>query len=357
LKVYFCDHCNESVPLTDLESGVAALSGDRVLCERCRPPTLASARGRHVAWIGALFGGLVGALAGAWSAVMVVRSGSSREAVGAPQPELDGLRRDVATALESIVALRDSFDALHDRSEEESSTGEGSALPVLDDVEPRLLALETAVAEAMQARDGAVTDPPPSSGGDARVEATVERVATLELRLLAIEESLTALEAAVRRGGMQRTTAPSGGAPAEGRSPVGERSRDPRDAARWEDLLGKLTDTDPGVRWESVEGLANTGDPRAVTYLIRALADPDPFVRRQAAKGLGTFGERSAIAPLLDRLEDDEEIVRESAHESLRLLTLESIPFDPAAPAKNRARDVGRWREWWASQPDAAPGG
>ncbi len=83
------------------------------------------------------------------------------------------------------------------------------------------------------------------------------------------------------------------------------------------ELLTKLKDTDPAVRFSAARALGEIKDKSAVPALMEALKDERSFVRSYAAKALGAIKDNSAIPALIDALKDDDPSVRQSATEAL----------------------------------------
>lgn len=113
----------------------------------------------------------------------------------------------------------------------------------------------------------------------------------------------------------------------------------------FEFLVPYLYDPEDDVRHWAVEGLAFSGDPRAVPLLLGVFHDdPSPVVRERAACGIaqsGMFEEevrQTAIPDLLDFAEDPvlDAQTRKWVYQALRDITGQVLPNDPAA-----------WRDWW----------
>ena len=43
MKIYFCDGCNESIPLTDIQAGQVTTVKGKLFCRNCIPPSPAAA--------------------------------------------------------------------------------------------------------------------------------------------------------------------------------------------------------------------------------------------------------------------------------------------------------------------------
>jgi hypothetical protein len=109
----------------------------------------------------------------------------------------------------------------------------------------------------------------------------------------------------------------------------------------------RLMDPDPAVRFEAVDELLRTKDPRVREHLLPLAKDADLFVRRLVVEGLREFKHGTCVEVLINALADPEEIVRGTAWESLQKLTGQKIPFEANASRENRQRAQARWLEWW----------
>ena len=121
-------------------------------------------------------------------------------------------------------------------------------------------------------------------------------------------------------------------APAQAPMTNGSRAPDvPREPQRPSDpaaeRLRRLTDPDPFVRIEAIEGLR--GHPMLVDSLLEALHDDFPVVRRQAVRALKEAGGPRATKALLEVANDDTSAeVREEAVAALGAMLGEGSPSE-----------------------------
>jgi len=118
-------------------------------------------------------------------------------------------------------------------------------------------------------------------------------------------------------------------------------------ASRWAALVADLQSPKAATRWEAVDQIGQAGDPEAVRFLLPMLKDTDVFVRMATARVLGDLKSVSAVPLLIDALEDAEPAVREAALGALRALTGKDLRFDPMGSESDRAKKVKAWRDWW----------
>ncbi|MEQ1893861.1 MAG: HEAT repeat domain-containing protein, partial [Planctomycetota bacterium] len=352
MNVQFCDLCNESIPLSDLDSGRAVRRNERLICAACE----AAMSGHHARPEGKIeAGGLpfgppprttpaagtaVPAVALAFASVaLVVAVGASayflwqlEESKRANEREFQRIARSVpeqarSASAELVELARASEVAVNDAQRE------------LVDLGRRLDALERGALD--------------SGGLERRMEKLEERqalVLDLSSRIDHQAASLAEFELALAELGSaprERESEPVR-APAEGQGTEEHASAPEVDAApTWEPLLADLISPTGSTRWQAVQSLGKTRDPRVVPHLVPLLKDSDIFVRMAVARLLGQLGSHVAIPALIDALEDEEVTVRESALVSLRTLSGQSFPFDPKARDGDRSKRVKAWRDWW----------
>jgi len=117
--------------------------------------------------------------------------------------------------------------------------------------------------------------------------------------------------------------------------------------APWLSQVSGLSSGDPGTRWLAVTAIGEFGDPECAPHLIPRLKDEDVFVRMATARILGEVGANSAIGDLIDTLDDEQNTVRQAAMLALRALTGESLKFDADEKPAVRQKRVKAWRDWW----------
>jgi HEAT repeats len=92
--------------------------------------------------------------------------------------------------------------------------------------------------------------------------------------------------------------------------------------AMWSHLLSMISEEEPSRRWKAAEGLARSGDPRALGPLVQLLRDRDWRVRRKAAWALGELGDPRAVIPLrramLNEMDSVKEMIEEAMQEIVR---------------------------------------
>lgn len=378
MKIYFCDICNESVPLGDIEAGKAFFRSGRVVCSPCdkamsvvvaeEGKTLAGAAGAtapdgnqaatldpFLAGAGAparqhtAAGG--GFLATVMAAVAILLTAGigvllfERMDAGDRQAEQDlaALRGDLRQELREVrgqgsdtrLALfedtsRMSADLteLRTRVGERGESSKSTNQALREDI--------ARVGERLATVEGLLTDVERHEGELSDVASVLGEMGA-DIRLLA--EKLLELEEA-------RLTAAVEPIPTQPQRPS------------WWHLVEQLESQRPGDRWTAVTGLGETGDEAVADHLTKMLKDPDIFVRMATARILGSLRASVGVPPLIDALEDPEASVREASVVALRTITGENFKFDPSAISEaDRARKIKAWRDWWRRKGEDLLGG
>jgi hypothetical protein len=345
LELHFCDLCGVSIPLKDLETGLArTLDGKRIgacclsrLAPPAPPATTSTARSP----------------AGAWFPAVVTVA-----AIAAAAWDLDerGRERTPTTSIEALGGRVEALRELAVRLDEKlAKQSEATARSVLAAQAPALAALAAELAKLQASK----------SEPDRAAEAMKERITLLATQLVDMADRQRAIESQMsklaqtlhdglgqvdqsltdlRRQGMAAAPPPSDAAPAA-------RPAVPEALGR---KVDQLANENPGIRWAAVDEMIRAGDKAAVPFLVPLLKDKDLFVRRLVAEGLATLGDEQVCGSLIDALDDGEAIVREAAHKALVKLSGRKITFDAEAAPDVRQAAVVKWRQWWSEREKAA---
>lgn len=358
VKIYFCDICNESIPLKDLELGAAIAIKGKVICHRCNPQTsLAKATSAVAAGsftpapVAAAMAPASAGMTGWIAAIALVASGvslllffterdSTRGSVQGLQQhvqntggqhgrELGELRGNIETLTQRIGDLEKRLRSeISGELEKERMSGENRGALLKERIE--MLQESLRAMDSMRTRVEQI---------DAWKGATMQTLASIKSDLEGYLQELRSVKEAAAKA-MNAIPAPATANPGAGAAvPV----------PGWDDIVKRLKDPDPGVRWSAILDLGQTGDPRAVPHLIPLLKDADNFVRKNAADTLGELDSKSAVGDLIEALNDTEHYVREAAYNALKKVTKQTIKFDPFSKNKDeRDRGIAAWRDWWA---------
>jgi len=386
MDIFFCDICNESVPQTDLERGMAFRRGERVVCAACDN---AMSNEEEGATVPAEEGstpkepegdGVVESESGQEESgeVPQVSSDSPERSSGGPRlssclfallfalllisvganallwMEGQKVRASLDASLEGLQKEDDMFSArFSDLQTNLSRQGQKKDAYVRESLEMMRGGVDEKFAnlgnrlgrnenslEALRQSTSADRRTLEASGKDAVAAAGVAATAVESVGedLSYLSDRVTALEE-VLEGGMT-----------PGRGGGGDQQ------PGWYSHLPELKDASAGNRWNAVTVLGDTGDPRVVPHLLPMLSDEDVFVRMATARVLGDLGIPAAIPALIKALSDEQAAVREASVVALRVLSGKDFRFDPLGKETDRAKAQGSWRKWWDDNSEALLG-
>ena len=360
-EVLFCDLCGTSVPLVDLERGVAIRHQAKTIGACClnvlrqgdsplanpgtpsaSPASLATASPRAGGGESRLLPIAVFLLAGmaALAIFLDQKLGALQGQVRTNQEQTVQAQRSDSEVLQSVgmamdgVARKADLDALAERVVAMESAMKAHTDQVAQQV------------ETIRAGLGAV-----QQDSRALVVASVDYRPMFDELRMQLQRQATAL--ADLRASPISVGAPGFGVPgpAEAAAPGAPVADSPEGPALPEALAAqvkKLGDADAAVRFEAVDALISSKNLAVLPKLLPMARDSDSFVRRLTIEGLRDFKHSDAVEALLAALADTDVSVADTAWNSLKKLTGQKIPFDAAAPSKEaRQRAQQKWQEWW----------
>lgn len=370
MDIQFCDLCNESVPLGDMERGRAFQQAGRLICANCD-----SAMGGGGAPINSGDAGLSSEpMAGGPAPVVVTRGGGGAAGVFVGLLALAVAGGGLALFLDRLESTEVGLGRLGNALTEEARA---RTLAVREQDE-RLVASVVEMGDLAQARSEELmhllqNQLAALQGSDkeqltafAAVQAELQGLRStasskqdrIEQLLAGIGERMNALETDQRFYADRVVEFEEGLRALAAREPVASASMPNLSAgqagpAPWEGLLGDLGHASSSIRMEAVYDLSETRDPRVVEHLVPMLADEDLFVRMATARALMDLDGREGVPGLIETLEDSSGAVREAAMVALRKIAGRDFGFEPLASDADRAKRVKAWRIWWNKEGEA----
>jgi hypothetical protein len=341
MKIYFCDGCNESIPLSDIQAGQATTIRGKLFCRNCIPPGAsagpvqaapAARRGAHPLLVVVLLA-LVGYtiwrdLPRLRSVVTGQQEVSGELARSADSVDLQHLKVDLGTLRSGLDEMdrrqtfqRSDVDALRATA---ADIGRG-----LDQLREAIDGLQRSQAETGQLIEKLHIQENTTQSLQARIDALADLVAATQNRMVAAEAAAAVAVAA----------------------PVAANPADATAAAERDELRRQLKDPDAGRRFDAVDRIGKGRLKDLAPDLVPMLKDEDLFVRSLAMQVIGDFGHIEAVPALLDVLDDPSATIRKYAAEALVRLTGFDPQYDPAAPKGERDKAVRRWKDWVAGHP------
>jgi hypothetical protein len=341
MKIYFCDGCNESIPLSDIQAGQATTIKGKLFCRNCIPPGAgagpaqaapAARRGTHPLLVVVLLA-LVGYLV--WRDLPGLRTtgGGRPEVAGGPSRAADP---QVAAGVSAeLASLRSQLDEL-DRRQTFQRSDVDALRATAADLGRSLDQLREAIdgLQRSQAETGELIQKLHIQ--ENTTQSLQERIDTLADMIAATQNRVTAAAAAAA----EAAAAPAPVDPAEATA-----------AAEREQLRRQLKDPDAGRRFDAVDRIGKARLKDLAPDLVPMLKDDDLFVRSLAMQVIGDFGAVDAVPALIDVLEDPSATIRKYAAEALVRLTGFDPQYDPAGSKAERDKAVRRWKDWIAGKP------
>lgn len=358
IEIHFCEACNESVPVLDIEQRRAVRHAGKLLCARCAKSVLAGAAlasaataaaspaaasaparrasGGFVGWI-ALFAAIAAA---AW---LYQRGEEQRLAITRElESQRAALRTQAAELGDELGTERERVQALTIALAEHETRARGEL---------------QALVEGSAAQRQAVDDTLAGLAERARLleerwsefARSNEQLSAVQAKLAAHDSGYQSLSQSIEdlRGKLASAAQVAPGVQA---SSVPLSTQPP-----WIGLVQGLSSTNFSDRWSAVKALEETRDPEAAEYLHPLLKDSDVFVRVVTAQALGTLGSQASVEILIGALNDADAPVREAAYGSLRKITKRDLPFDPQQPdPAERQKRIKAWQDWWKKSKESA---
>jgi len=332
MEIFFCSHCSQSIPLKDIQSGVAELRRGKYLCATCKEivPSHKEKRPNFAAMYLSIF--LVGSL------LVIAYLVFQEDLFPTPRPSEAATGRQQRELLDSLDALRAEVAATLARNRshfderlKEFSGRLGKQESTLTVVNSRL---ETLKQLKIRPEDGVTS---------VDVRMLKNRIEALHGDLKSLKGDVRALNAAVSSFEAEMKEAAKAAPKPE---PNPATRPEISEVDRW---ISQLGDKVPGKRFEAVAELSRFKDSKVVEALIARLKDPDFFIRRWVAEDLGEREAEAAVPALVNLLEDEEVSVREAAVQALRKITKQKFGFKSGASSRERGRAVAKWRNYVAT--------
>lgn len=363
MKIYFCDECNESIPLADINSNKITIDQGKIYCDGCAPKSKPATRslalplillgmllclglgmGFMAVWGDAILGrderrtlaermdALESASAVRRDALDTRLAALDRDLAATPAP--DGSVGKLARSMQGIADNADAIRQLRQAVEtlrEELRTDVQRQGQRLEDVrtsaESAVGRLDRALSEGLSAEVGGL-------------RGLIEGLSDAQ-RLM--ESRMAALEAALREGARATTARAS-------RANADEDALAPEIRAQLETTLTDLRSENAPKRFQAATWFAELVPPirtrRGEEALVKALDDEVDWVSTAAMASLAHMNAKWAIPAVIEKMKASKEIVREAAVEALEALTGREIDVDVRDDALVLAK-VRELEGWW----------
>ncbi len=344
MKIYFCDGCNESIPVTAIQDGSVTTIKGKLFCGDCVPtgtavtaaPASATVRGGSspLLWVLVL-------LLIAWTAYREFGApGAAATGFGETTQALESSDAEwrLSTVEKDVSTLRMTNEDVADQLDRQRS-----------DVDQ----LRTTVTDLTRSADQLRDEVDGFARGQAEMGRGIERTTILENRADYLSERIDVLAGMINdmRGEVARveSLAEAGmiGVGASG----GAMDTSPADATsdgEYAALRRRLLDPDASERFDAVSDIMDQRLKDLAPDLLEVLGDEDAFVKILAMEALGDFGYVEAVQPLFEVLDDPSPQIRKTAAETLIRLTGYDPGYDARGTQSERKKAVQAWSKWLA---------
>jgi len=359
MKIYFCDLCNESIPLKDINSNRITIEEGKIFCQKCAPKkahALEQVPGAVLGVVAVLLIGLLVVGAYGWKVAS----------------DLDQRQRDLEGALGRATG---SLDDMKSRLQAIGQTLETEVAPHLSRVGDDLRTARAELAQRLDVLDRRELEH--HEGVSKSLNAAVERVtARLDGDVAALRKDLQALQVDDAASKivldslkdqiellkeMVRSVSPSGGGkPDAASAPSGDDGAPPPappvpagpDPAALESkevnaLIAQLKDADAGRRFAAVVELGRYSGPLVAKALEGMLADSESYIRQGALQQLRKVSAVAALPAVIASLRDADYFVRVAANAAACSLSGTDLRFNPEGSPSEREAKVKEWERWW----------
>lgn len=356
MKIYFCDICNESIPLKDINSNRITIEEGKIFCQKCAPKKARAAErvpGPVLALLAVLI--LVVVALGVMGWKLISDQAAELESLTASVERLEGSLSDVPTRIEGLgndvdeltKEVRRLGDDLTLAKNEIRSRHDGLDQREKDNHLAQQGAMQTAIERLMETLQPEIE----SIKGDVRtLKASLD--GTTHMKIQVLEEKMQLLQDLITSRGV--SPAPGGGTVVPPVVDGGDKPKEePGESLEDREInahIAKLGDPDPGKRYSAVIALGRyTGDRvvKALENMLTPEPDPEDYVRVAVIQNLRKLGSATSIPHIIGALRDTDYFVRVAARGALRSLTGAKMDFDPDGPPSDRESKVKNWERWW----------
>ncbi len=365
MKLFFCDICNESIPLQDIKDNRATTIKGKIFCRACNPlnelaateaPAAvgasagASSGGASTASLAMLYVGVVAAL-GASGYLLWEKAYRSADTGQLAMKRVETVESNLGDTKQDIRLIKDSVAELAalrvipkglETLQEEQARIKGEIEKVNSSIAAAEKNLNT-VGTLRESLDKVTLRQDEFAGKLGRLEGIVSQ---MQSQLKEVADRPPVL-VAPNEGKSEAGTPANGGSGAEAQPPLD---------AKLTALIEKLGSSDPMVRWEAVDQIRAAKEKALIPHVVKLLADRDTFVRAQAIYTLGELKATKAVPDLVKLLRDDEQMIREESLVALNEITNANIKFDMGNKAE-REKGVKKWEDWLAKNKDSLGSG
>jgi hypothetical protein len=350
LKIYFCDGCNESIPLKDINENRITIDAGKIFCGRCSPKKVTREGPRSSTGVTFALVLLIGLGFGLIAYITAQQIHGLQNDLRAATAETNSLKTDLA-AFRANVMPREDAERLRQQVLDDlmlakrELAGQSDRIKIAEAlVHTEVDKLEKSLGEATRNELVALAKQLEKLAEDVRAQSA--SFEALRGSLAPLQSGLEQLRADFDAFKAQKPAAPV--APAAESGPADAPSRE--DALK--ELFAQVKDSEAHRRFTAAVELGRFRTPAVIEALTNLLQDPDSAVRDGAVRSLRRINAAISIPAIIKVLRDEDYFVRSSAREALKSMTSAQVAFDPAGDAAERERGVREWERWWEMNQD-----
>lgn len=371
MRIYFCDKCNESIPLKDMQSNRVTIDENKIFCTRCAPrpsrigqvvrmgytvllPSLLLLGGGMA--VMAFFGDKIlnkkpvedieqritrveTALSGRLDQIEARAKSIEVELAETTAPgdrpsKLARIHQSLRENADAIQQMRHGFNGLKDEVQakvDQNKAAEDAILAqIQEEAAKRAALLERAMGEIEKSKSEIESS-----------KRRIDDVANMAQSAAVVASAPKASDAASNGGGggsPKANAAPGPAAPAA--SPVDEK--------KLAEIQKKLADKDPSKRFAAVFELFDLKGRKAEEALLGVFGDATDFVQTAAMGCLGDMNAQWTIPNIIPKLKDENTFIRQAAIEALEKLTGQKLDVTPESGSSKLAAKARDLEKWWA---------
>jgi hypothetical protein len=326
MKIYFCDDCNESIPLQDIKDSKAATLKGKIYCRNCNP--LKEVESQKVQYRSTRLTNsmlmVVGALLVVVICLMILSQLDLRlqnhfedmigQKVIGLNETMEGQNEKISKLETELMEIRGDLLGLRAENENMSKNFQS-----VTNVRERL-------DELILKQDEFSTSLEEMSKRQARYGGEIKDLDTRFDGLAQTLKSGTFLS------------------PGSGDSWDSEQGGE---SARVETLKQKLQSKDAGERFEAVYEVLDERVKEALPYVLPLIEDPDQFVQVGAIQTVGEFLYMDSLPTLVKVLRDADATVRDEAlRQLIRMTGQNNLSFDVRGSESEKEKAIRKWEKW-----------
>lgn len=344
MKIYFCDACNESIPLQDIKDNKAATLKGKIYCKNCNPlKDVVEQRSQAPApAFNTLLMVVIIVLLVVVISLMVFYKGApdvEYVSTGDLQDTLQRFEQNVGAQTDLVRQEQAALDESLKQQALNLSKIESEMMVTRGDVQGLKSENENmsknfqSVTNVRERLDTFILKQDEFSTALAESHADLERYRG---QLKELDRRVEKMSMSIKTGSLFTSGKTGDWEP----SATGE-------SAEVKGIREKLESKDAGARFEAVYQVLDERIKAALPFVLPLIEDPDQFVQVGAIQTVGEFLYQEALPVLVKVLRDPDATVRdESLRQLIRMTGKNDLNFDVRGSDSEREKAIRKWEKW-----------